>query len=178
MSGMTRFGRILLLILILTGCHKHMPATALPPPVPLPDTVPSTPFPPPLTFPRSEPPPVLVADPLDSADRAFDTGNYTDAAKRYENYLKAEPNGDRRDLALFRQAVSLALLANTNADWSRVFSLLNDFVARHPDSPYRPSAGAILALSGVIQTRDQKIKQLTTELDKLKQTDAERRKRP
>jgi outer membrane protein assembly factor BamD (BamD/ComL family) len=119
-----------------------------------------------------------VVNPLSQADNAFDAGNYSEAARAYERYLQIEPNGNRRDEALFRLALALALPSSGNADWTRITALLKELVDRHPASSYRAPALLILTLQSDALKRDQRIKQLSTELDKLKQIDAERRRRP
>ena len=55
----------------------------------------------------------------------------------------------------------------------------------HPNSPYKQPANLILSLRSELdqaaadnKQRDLKIKQLTTELDRLKRIDADRRKKP
>ncbi|PYT07100.1 MAG: hypothetical protein DMF60_07825 [Acidobacteria bacterium] len=57
--------------LAITGCHKRVPVTALPP-ASTPASVAAAP----------------VASALDQADRAFSSGSYDEAARDYENYLR------------------------------------------------------------------------------------------
>lgn len=180
---MKNVGLALLACLILAGCHnKRTPVTALPPPapVPIPEAKP-TELPAPLNFPQPNPPATPTPapnNPLDPAETAFNSGNYSEAARRYEKYLQAEPWAAHRDQALFQLALSLVLPANATPDWTRVNMLLKQLVDQYPESPYRPPAAVILSLTADAQKRDQRLRQLTTELNRLKQIDAERRKRP
>ena len=159
---MKRLTILLSLMLFATACHRKGVALK-PTPLPPPSTVPGLPVEPAVRF-------------FDQANLAFDAGRYYEAAQSYEAYLQRETAGTHRDEALFREALSYGLLSNP--DWSRVTTLLKQLVDRHPQSPLRAAATLILSLQSDTQKRDQRIKQLTTELDKLKQIDAERRKRP
>jgi hypothetical protein len=142
-------------------------------PPPAPETVDLPPAPP---LPQPNAPATPVLNPLGDAEQAFIAGNYAEAARSYDKYLQVQSAGERRPEALFREAVSLALLPN--ADWNRINGLLKDVVDHYHDSPFWAPSSLIYTLSADARTRDQKLKQLTTELDKLKQIDAERRKRP
>jgi hypothetical protein len=115
---------------------------------------------------------------LEEADMAFDKGKYAEAAHRYEICWQGDPWGERSDEVLFHWALSLALMPNANTDWTRVTSVLNQLITQHPKSSFLPQANAILAIANDVQKREQENKQLKTDLDKLKQIDAERRKRP
>jgi hypothetical protein len=173
----------LLLLLVLAGCHhKRTPVTALPapPPAPVAITTPAAPetagLPPAPPSLQPNAPATPVLNPLGEAEQAFVAGNYAEAARGYDKYLQVQPAGERRPEALFREAVSLASLPN--ADWNRINGLLKEVVDHYHESPFWAPANVIYTMSGDARTRDQKIKQLTTELEKLKQIDAERRKRP
>jgi len=177
---------ILSCCLLLAACHKHVPvAVVLPssPPAPPPLNV-RTPPPvvTPLPLPVPKPPDVLP--PLRDADRAFTAGNYDDAAHLYEDYLRANSNGSLRDYALFNLAMSLYLRAPIATDWTKFTSVLKELVDGYPKSPLKFPAALILSqraeidqLSADNKQRDQKIKQLTNELDRIKRIDAARPKR-
>jgi outer membrane protein assembly factor BamD (BamD/ComL family) len=148
-------------VLVLQGCHKRVPILALPP--------------------AAAPNPEAVA--FDEAERAFNAGNYDEASREYENYLRLNPIGTERDQALFRLGLACAL--RPAADWQRASSALREIVEGFPNSPFRPPANLILSLhseldqqNATAQQRDQRIRQLTAELDRLKKIDAGRRKRP
>lgn len=149
-------------ILSCTACQKRVPVAA-----------PPTPAPPP-----------AVAE-LEAADRAFTAGGYDEAAQAYDSYLRAAPDGGQRDLALFRLGLTYVLRTNPAPDWQRATALWKQLVNEHPASPLKPAANLILSLHSEIdqvtadtKTRDQRIRQLTSELDRLKKIDAERGKRP
>ena len=148
-------------LLVLTGCQKRVPVVALPP----------------------APAPSPGAMAFDQAQHAFEAGSYDEAAKGYENYLKLSPAGGQRDLALFR--MGLAYTLRTNVDWQRGSFAFRQIVEGFPNSAYRSPASLILSLHSEVdqlattgQQRDQRIRQLTAELDRLKKIDADRRKRP
>jgi outer membrane protein assembly factor BamD (BamD/ComL family) len=124
----------------------------------------------------------LVA--LEKADRAFTDGNYEEACRGYEEYLHLLPSRDLQDQVLFRLGLAYALKA-PNPDWQRATTILLQVVDDYPSSPFRAPAELILTLrSEVSQVNadakdlEDRIKQLTTELDRLKKIDSERGKRP
>jgi hypothetical protein len=149
-------------ILIASGCQKRLPITALPPAAPAPD-------------------PATVT--LDDANRIFNAGSYDEATRGYENYLKIGSAGPRRDEALFHLGLAYALRAS--ADWQSATGAFRQIMEDFPNSPFRAPASLILFLHSEldqaganIQQREIRIRQLTTELDRLKKIDADRRKRP
>lgn len=146
--------------LAVAGCHKRVPVGALPPP----------------------PAPAVSA--LDQADRAFTSGSYDEAARAYENYLRLTPSGAQRDQALFHLGLTHALRP-VSADWQHAAAAFKQLIDEYPNSPFKPPANLILSLHSELdqvaadsKQRDQRIKQLTTELDRLKKIDADRRRRP
>jgi hypothetical protein len=152
-------------IALLAGCQKRVPVAALPPAAP--------------------PPAPPAPSPLELADRAFSAANYDDAVRLYENYLRATPSGGRRDEALFYLGLSYALRPPATADWMRATTTLKQLVDEFPSSIFKPGAALILSMRSELdqaattgKQRDQQIKQLTTELDRLKKIDADRRRRP
>jgi len=165
---------LLLAFLAAFGCHKRTPVVASPPP----------PLPPPAPAP-TPPPPAVAASPLDQPDRAFASGNYDEAARGYEDYLRATTSGGQRDDALFHLALTYALRPAPGTDWPRAIATLKQLVEEYPDSVFKSQANLILSLRAELdqvaadsKQRDLRIRQLTTELDRLKKIDADRRKRP
>ena len=165
---------LLLAFLAAFGCHKRTPVVASPPP----------PLPPPAPAP-TPPPPAVTASPLDQPDRAFASGNYDEAARGYEDYLRATTSGGQRDDALFHLALTYALRPAPGTDWPRAIATLKQLVEEYPDSVFKSQANLILSLRAELdqvaadsKQRDLRIRQLTTELDRLKKIDADRRKRP
>ena len=175
-------------VLITLGCHKRPTAraTALPP-VPTPVATPvATPVPPAPPEPEPAPPPAPAPSPLDIANQAFASGSYDEAARGYEEYLRSTPTGgEQRDQALFHLALTFALRPSAAPDWQRANTTLKQLIEEYPNSPYKAPANLILSLRSELdqatldtKQREQRIKQLTTELDRLKKIDADRRKRP
>jgi len=165
---------LLLAFLAAFGCHKRTPVVASPPP----------PLPPPAPAP-TPPPPAVTVSPLDQPDRAFASGNYDEAARGYEDYLRATTSGGQRDDALFHLALTYALRPAPGSDWPRAIATLKQLVEEYPDSVFKSQANLILSLRAELdqvaadsKQRDLRIRQLTTELDRLKKIDADRRKRP
>jgi TolA-binding protein len=158
--------------LAAAGCHKRAPVAALPP-ANLPSAAPaSAPAPP-------------VPSPLDDANRAFVSGSYDEAARGYEDYLRSTPSGGQRDQVLFQLALTYALRPVPGGDWQRASATLKQLIDEFPVSPLKAPANLILTLRAELdqvaldaKQRDQRIKQLTTELDRMKKIDADRRKRP
>jgi hypothetical protein len=172
-------------ILACTGCHKvkRVPVATFPPPLPPPPVPETVSAPPPTPEPPPPPPPAPAPSPLEEADRAFASGNYDDAAKVYDNYVKTMTSGPDRDQALFRLALTFIL--RPAPDWPHATTNFKQLIDEYPQSPLKPPASLILSLRSDLdkvntdaKQRDDKIKQLTTELDRLKKIDSERRKRP
>jgi hypothetical protein len=176
------------LALAATGCHKRVPKTAgpvPPPPAPPPAAVPA-----PIEIPEPAPvanvPVVPNLPDLEPANRAFSAGNYDEAAKLYDAYLQTTTRGGgERDRALFNYALIYALRPAPATDWSKAVNTFKQLVDEFPNSPLKAPASVILGLhaevdqAGMdIKQRDLRIRQLTTELDRLKKIDADRRKRP
>jgi hypothetical protein len=179
---------VLVLLAVWTaGCHKRAPKIVALPPTPPPSVVSPPVTPTPVTIPPVAPPVELPSPAiafLDEGDRAFIAGSYDQAARAYENYLQVAPNGASRDYVLFRLGLSYASRSGPT-DWQRAMTTLKLLVEQYPDSPLKVPANFIVSLrtdldqaSGDIKQRDQKIKQLTTELDRLRKIDTDRRKRP
>jgi len=70
-------------------------------------------------------------------------------------------------------------------DWQRASAAFRQVIDGFPNSPFKLPASLILSLhaeldqlSASAQQRDQRIRQLTSELDRLKRIDADRRRRP
>jgi hypothetical protein len=167
---------------IVAGCHKSPKRTpiAAVPPAPAPT---AAPVPPPAPPPPTPPPPPV--SPLEEPDRAFLSGNYDEAARGYEAYLRTTMAGGERDQALFHLALTYVLRPAPATDWPRATAMLKQLLEEYPDTPLKAPASLILSLRTELdqvaldaKQRDQRLKQLTTELDRLKKIDADRRRRP
>jgi len=173
-------------VLAAAACHKRVPTTTSLPPAPAAILIP-IPRPSPAPLPDSVPAPAPspAAATLDDANRAFNSGNYDEASRGYETYLRSTPPGDLRDQALFQLALTYAMRPAPATDWMRAAATLKQLLDEYPNSPFKSPANLILSLHAELdqlttdsKQRDQRIKQLTTELDRLKKIDADRRKRP
>jgi hypothetical protein len=174
--------------LCLTACTKNRSRSVALPPVPpaAPAAAPAAPAP-------GAPAPVAPAPvavsasvlALERADSAFNAGNYDDACRGYETYLRETPPPGPRDHALFQLGLCYVFRSNPAPDWPRATATLKQLVEEHSGSPLKPAAALILSVRAELdkaaldaQQRDQRIRQLTSELDRLKKIDADRRKRP
>jgi tetratricopeptide (TPR) repeat protein len=155
----------LCLLLMLAACTRRV-AVAPAPRVPVP----------------APPAPSSVA--LDEGDRAFAAKEYEDASRAYEDYLRLAPANEPQDQVLFRLGMAYTL-KKAGADWPRAQAVWKRLVAEYPNSALKQPVELILTLySDVSQAnadmklRDDRIRQLSTELDRLKKIDSERRKTP
>jgi hypothetical protein len=172
--------------LAAVACHKHVPTAVLPPvPPPGPGPAPALPAPGPARDQPNLPPPPTFVSPLEAADRAFSAGKYDDARMIYLRLLDDQRFKDQRDMILFHVGLTYVLPAGPTADWKQGTSAFKELVESYPESPYKPLASLFLSLRSDLdhaaadgRQRDQKIKQLTTELERYKKIDADRRRRP
>jgi hypothetical protein len=181
---------IIVLGIVLAGCHKHPGAAAVVPPptivtvvIPVAEPVP-VPMNIPVDIPDSSPAPA-GGRLFERAELAFVMGDYVEAIQDYENYLQSVPYGDRVDQVLLRVGMAYVLRTKPPANWARATASLRRLVNEHPDSPLRPTATLILSLRSNAEqlTKDAKarneiMQQLNTELERLKKIDADRWKRP
>ena len=128
------------------------------------------------------PPPVLPAA-LAEAETAFESGDFVRAASSYESYLQSKPQAVDTDAILFRCAVAQSLSGVRDAASNETFRQL---IKDYSNSPYASSARRILdyrdklakSQQSELKTKDDKIRQLTDELDILKKADSGRRRTP
>ena len=172
--------------IVLACCHHKQPGATvlLAPPMVVTVPVPvSAPVPIPMDIPASLP--ALGPGLFEQAVLAFDVGDYVEAIRDYENYLKWMPNGDRIDEVLFHVGMAYVLRTKPPANWQRATENLRRLVNEHPDSPLKPTASLILSLHSNadqlardVKARNEVMRQLNTELERLKKIDANRVKRP
>jgi outer membrane protein assembly factor BamD (BamD/ComL family) len=136
------------------ACHKH-PA---PPGVPVP------------------------AEPLKQGEISFEKANFGQAVAAYEDYLRGNPDPKVHDRVLFRLALAYAIPGHASYNPARSTELFGRLVALFPQSPLKPQAEYILRLQAEsenlkagVKERDERIRLLREELDKLKKIDLERR---
>ena len=185
------------ILLLVTGCHKRSPVTVSTSPpvaaVPEPPAVAVQPAPVVLLPDRSVVVPPPIASPslfvLEQADRWFKAGVYDESAQAYEKYLRLQPTGCPCEQELLRLALSYVLRRSPRPDWQRATSVLKQLVEEYPNSSFTASASLILALRSQLdhltvdaavstKQRDEQIRQLSSELDRLKKIDSDRMKRP
>ncbi len=180
-------------VLLLVGaCHKAparpvtpvppapQPAPATPPPVPVPITWPELPLPPSRLPAPPEPP---IPKDFRDGETYFQNGKYPDAARCYEKYIREDPTTQYKDAAMFKLGVIYSLACSSGDCRSRSQEQFKRLVSRFPQSPYSAEARFILSLLVDIEkmkdeakSRDEKVKKLTDELEKLKSIDLRRRK--
>ncbi len=129
----------------------------------------ATPSPPPLTQ-------------LEMGEKYFEAGDYAQAAQAYDLYLRDNPSGPNQDRALFRLALAHAFPGSPVHDLPRANELLKQLVHLHTQSPFRAEAEFLLGLQDEadrlradVSHRDERIRELTQELERLKRIDMQRR---
>jgi tetratricopeptide (TPR) repeat protein len=187
---------ILALLLLASGaCRKKSPVSApaatqvklVPPPASVPPAIISTAPVDPKTVPlKPEPIPKIVAPPapnhLALGEKSFQRGEYRQAIQSFESYLSVNPKAGKRDEALFYMGLSRLLAGNSPRDMRLAEVAFKRLIAEFPGNPYSNQAEYILRLQGQIERlradvkeRDDKVKQLSDELQKLKEIDMQRR---
>jgi TolA-binding protein len=162
----------------IQNAAKLPPSSA--PPAITPTVVPSSkPLP---TEPGPAPKAVAMPSNFDLGLANFKAGNYGKAVQLFEEYLQAGLNSENRDVALFHLYLSRRLSGNSGRNTRRAEEALKRIVTEYPKSPYRDSAEYILGLQAQIENlksdnkdKEAKIKQLSDELQKLKEIDMQRR---
>jgi tetratricopeptide (TPR) repeat protein len=170
---------LLALAILPWACHKKQTASApVPPPLPAASKPEPVPSPLPTEIPSLPEPPSF----FDVGEKYFDAGDYANAAQAYQTYLRSSASSPDQDRALFRLALTRALPGSPVRDLPQAMSLLRQLVTRFPQSSLRPQAESLLGLQGEIdklQTdvgkKDDRIRELTQELERLKQIDMQRR---
>jgi outer membrane protein assembly factor BamD (BamD/ComL family) len=119
---------------------------------------------------------------FEMAELNFLSGDYKQASKAFETFLKTAPKSKDHDQALFHLGLSRALANDSSRDLRQAFIAFRRLIAEFPHSPYRGQAEFIIGLQGQIEKlradvkeRDEKIKKLGDELQTLKQIDLQRR---
>jgi hypothetical protein len=182
-----------LLLSASLGCHKKISVpisnpqqtSASPPVESAPQAITPTVIPPVKPEPvEPSPAPIAVAAPssLDMGSTSFRAGDYIKAARSFEDYLKTDSKSENRDIALFYLGLSRALSNNANRNMRRAEDALKRLIVEFPTSQYKGPAEFILGLQAQIENlqsdlkeKELKIKQLSEELQKLKEIDMQRR---
>jgi hypothetical protein len=179
---------VFLVVLAAAGCRKNASngsnLSVVIPPVP-PRAAPLPPvLPGPEPLPRIESPPAPLSL-VERATLAFVSGNYDEAERYFEQSLHDPSSTETRDNTLYHLGLIRALRPAMASERQRSIATLKQLLEEYPNSPFVEPANRILALHGQVaqaandvRLRDQKMKQLALELDRLKKIDADRRKRP
>jgi TolA-binding protein len=184
-----------LLLLASGACRKKSPASVpsatqvnpVPSPVAVPLAVtPSVPADPktisldPKLLPKIAAP--LAPNLFDLGENRFQAGKYLQAIQSFESYLSANSKSGKRDEALFYIGLSHLLAGNSPKDKRLAEVAFKRLIAEFPRNPYSSKAEFLLGLQRQIERlqanvkeRDDKIKQLSDELQKLKEIDMQRR---
>ena len=119
---------------------------------------------------------------LRRADAYFEAGDHAEAASAYEAYLLNYPALPNRDHVLFRLGLTYAFPESPIHEAGRAAGLFRKLVDLFPKSPYAIQARFLLYLQSEaarmqteVARREERIKQLSDELEKLKQIDMQRR---
>ena len=184
---------LLAMSLAQDACHKKPTVAA----TPLPSPPVAKPEPPP--DPEPAPPPVPTPPPVDYFQRGeelFGGGDYARAAEAYEKFLYDSPTEKHKDQALFQLAIIYAVPGSPTHDLQKAILLLKRVAANFPESPWKAQAQLILDLQADvdrlksetkekderirdrnerIREMEERIVRLTSELEKLKKIDMERR---
>jgi hypothetical protein len=174
-----------LLLLMPSGCRKKAPVPVSPP-VQSAAKLPPDSVTPSVVSVSVEAAPVpkvpVVLTTLDLGIHSFKAGEYEKAIQLFEDYLGAGSNSENRDLALFHIFLSYTLMGNSSRNSRRAEDALKRLGGEFPKSPYRASAELVLGLQAQIESlklnikeNEIKIKQLSEELQKLKEIDMQRR---
>jgi hypothetical protein len=175
------------------GCHRKVTAPisnpkqteTSPPAESAPQAITPTVIPPSKPEPiEPSPVPIIVAAPssLEIGETSFKAGDYSKAARSFEDYLRTGSRSENRDRALFYLGLSRALSNNANRNMRRAEDALKRLIVEFPASLYKGPAELMLGLQAQIENlqsdlkeKEAKIKQLSEELQKLKEIDMQRR---
>ncbi|MFQ5740930.1 MAG: tetratricopeptide repeat protein [Acidobacteriota bacterium] len=128
------------------------------------------------------PPPTIATDRRARAEADFERGDYSEATAAYESLLSRNLPISEEPRVLFRLALSYALPESPVHNPDRAIQLLTRLIEEHPDSPYGLESRLILGLLSRSQTlesqakrKEEEIRKLAEELEKLKAIDLRRR---
>lgn len=113
----------------------------------------------------------------------YEAGDYAQAAQAYQSYLRNNPSAANQDKVLFRLAMAHAFPESPVRNLPKAMQLLQQLVRLFPQSsPFKPQAEFLLRLQEEVERlraniseRDERIRELTRELERLKQIDMQRR---
>lgn len=186
--------RLLLLGLLLSlpACHKKTPAPTPSPAAPATASATASAAAPEAIIP--EPPePAPEAEPAAPAEEAaeptlvevgmaqFQAGDYALASQSLEAFLRQHPEAPDREPALFFLGLSRALAQDASRNLLQAEAALRRLAAEFPQSVYRRPAEYLLRLQARIdrltaeaKEREERVRQLEEELERLKEIDLKR----
>jgi outer membrane protein assembly factor BamD (BamD/ComL family) len=133
-----------------------------------------------MPYPEPLPPPTPLTL-FQRAESYFEIGDYDNAIRAFDEYLK-KPEPRNEAAVLFHLGLSRILSDGSPREMRLAESEFRKLVSKYPKSPYGVQASYILELQGQIERmkseakeREDKINQLTDELQKLKDIDMQRR---
>ncbi len=155
------------------------PVSAAPPPIPVPEVWPELPLPPSRLPAPPEPP---IPKNFRDGEASFQSGRYPEAIRFYERFIREDAITQYKDVAMFRLAMSQALVCPVPECRAKTMDQFKRLLAQFPKSPYSAEARFLLSMQAEIEkmksdvkSRDDRIKKLTDELERLKKIDLERR---
>lgn len=118
-------------------------------------------------------------------ERALASGQYRQAAEAYEAVLRRQRNPEIIDAVLFRLALVYSMPDSPLRSEGKAGELLSRILREFPDSDLAVASKLILKLQREVErlraqssSQADKITELSTELEKLKELDLKRRRRP
>lgn len=116
-----------------------------------------------------------------AGERFFDGGEYGKAAEAYEQYVNTNAPAPNQDRALFRLGLTYSFADSPVKESQKAVRALRRLVSTFPESIYRREAELILALQTAserlrsdVREKDERIKTLNAELERLKRMDMRR----
>jgi len=196
MNGSRLAGRWIVIPLSLAAilgstlsCNRKKPTPPPPPiarpaPTPIEELVVTPPEPPPAAREpvAEEPPAAFPPRSLLEGETSYETGDFPGAIGAFEVFLKEHPGHHEAARISFQLAIAYALSPPTEKSKRQATDQFRRVVQSYPESVYRREAEFILRLNADLdklrsegQAKDEKIKRLTEELERIKKIDLERR---
>lgn len=184
---------LVLLLLLLPGCHKKGTPSPAAAPAPAPAAAAEAAAAAPEAIIPEPPEPAPEAEPAAPAEEAaeptlvevgmaqFQAGDYALASQSLEAFLRQHPEAPDREPALFFLGLSRALAQDASRSLVQAEAALKRLAAEFPQSVYRRPAEYLLRLQARIdrltaeaKEREERVRQLEEELERLKEIDLKR----
>lgn len=178
-----------MLLLSLPGCHKRAPQPAPAPAAPATATaaapeaiIPDVPDPSPEETPAPEPGEPSEPTLLEVGTAQFQAGDYALASQSFEAFLLEHPKSPDREYALYFLGLSRAVAQDSGRDLLQAEAAFRRLIAEFPQGVYRRPAEYVLRLRARIDRltaeageREERIRRLEEELERLKAIDLGRK---